>query len=501
MAENLAILEFSINNVSIGQPFTAPAQVNVWNEYYALWNSGMNTSAEICIVNLNSGTSGNDFGIDDISFNINNQTDTVTIFVNEQDSVIHNVTLCEDINGSGINSFDLSNINSNLLFQSNDGLDWYFDEQFQIALNQNTISATNNLSLYATENDNKCKKARVDFEVHSTPKINIISEDSICLGESYNFSELDLFFQTFDSIQNLQFSSQLGGILPLTDYTPTTTQEINIYCQTEYGCHDSSIMLLKVNPLPILDAGAPQSICTKSGFLKGNSSINTNYIWKGDNIKYIQNINNTQSAVTVNEYGIYQFTLEAVNQYGCKKEATTSIEFVKKPIYFMADYYADIHPLYEGEIFHLINTSTENTTAYWDFGNGQTSNTHSHTMSFDSSGVYNVKLVIENNNGCTDSISKNIIVHPFIKIYIPNSFTPNNDDINDIFEVYGNGIANYNMIIFNRWGEIIYSNTNQGWDGKFKNNEVQDGIYSYKLMVEDFKQKQHYISGEVSLIR
>jgi gliding motility-associated-like protein len=500
VAENLAVLEFSINNVSIGQPFTAPAQVNVWNEYYALWNSGMNTSAEICIVNLNSGASGNDFGIDDISFNIYNQTDTVTVFVNEQDSVVHKVTLCEDINGSGINSFDLSNINSNLLFQSNAGLDWYLDEQYQLELNQNTISATNNLTLHATENNNKCKKARIDFEVHSTPKISIISEDSICLGESYNFSDLNLFFQTFDSIQSLKFTSN-GTILPMTNYSPTTSQNINIVCQTEYGCKDSSELLLKVNPIPFIDAGSPQFYCSKSGFLRAYSSNDINYLWKGDNSMYIHNIYDTKSKVTIEEFGTYQFILEATNLSGCKNQANTSIEFVEKPDYFNANYHIDINPVYEGEIFHLINTSTENTTAFWDFGNGMTSTTHSKTMSYDTSGHYTVKLIIENYAGCTDSISKNIIVHPFIKIYIPKSFTPNNDDINDIFEVYGNGIANYNMIIFNRWGEIIYSNTNQGWDGKFKNNEAQDGIYTYKVMVEDFKRKQHYLSGEVSLIR
>ncbi|MEM7574337.1 MAG: gliding motility-associated C-terminal domain-containing protein [Bacteroidota bacterium] len=68
VALNPAILQFSINGTLFGDPFPAPSQICPWNQFFALWNSGGDNSAEICIRNLNTNGSGNDFAIDDISF-------------------------------------------------------------------------------------------------------------------------------------------------------------------------------------------------------------------------------------------------------------------------------------------------------------------------------------------------------------------------------------------------------------------------------------------------
>jgi len=65
---NPAILQFRVNGTLLSTPFSAAPTVNTWNEFFAVWNSGTNTSVEICIVNQNTSLSGNDFGIDDISF-------------------------------------------------------------------------------------------------------------------------------------------------------------------------------------------------------------------------------------------------------------------------------------------------------------------------------------------------------------------------------------------------------------------------------------------------
>ena len=134
-------------------------------------------------------------------------------------------------------------------------------------------------------------------------------------------------------------------------------------------------------------------------------------------------------------------------------------------------------------------------------GNGHTSTTHSQTFSYNSTGLYNVTLVIENQNGCQDSITKEILVHPFLHVFIPSSFTPNSDNINDIFEVQGNGILNYEIYIFNQWGERVYSNKNTGWDGTYNQKFIEEGVYAFRVIVEDFKKKLHHFYGEVSLLR
>jgi gliding motility-associated-like protein len=111
-----AILQFSINGTNLGSAFTAPAVTGQWDEFYTTWNSGAATSATICIVNQNTATGGNDFGLDDIFFSaLCSATASVTVTVNPLPSINagNDVTLCEGqsttLSGSGGTSYSWNN--------------------------------------------------------------------------------------------------------------------------------------------------------------------------------------------------------------------------------------------------------------------------------------------------------------------------------------------------------------------------------------------------------
>lgn len=83
VVSNPAVLQFTINGQVLGDPFTAAASSCTWNQFYEVWNAGATTTAEICISNQNTLTSGNDFALDDISFNpFCTYTDSVVVVVN-----------------------------------------------------------------------------------------------------------------------------------------------------------------------------------------------------------------------------------------------------------------------------------------------------------------------------------------------------------------------------------------------------------------------------------
>jgi len=119
-------------------------------------------------------------------------------------------------------------------------------------------------------------------------------------------------------------------------------------------------------------------------------------------------------------------------------------------------------------------------------------------------GVYLVELFTINKYGCRDSLQKSFVVHSASTLYIPNSFTPNNDDRNDIFRVYGIGIKEMEMKIYDRWGrEIYYTNdNNKGWDGKIKGKTdyVPSGMYIYWIKVVDMNYKEKTYFGYVNVI-
>jgi len=94
----------------------------------------------------------------------------------------------------------------------------------------------------------------------------------------------------------------------------------------------------------------------------------------------------------------------------------------------------------------------------------------------------NYILTVTNQYGCT--ATDNVLITVLMgDIYIPNCFSPNNDGLNDIFHIYSTSIAEIELYIFNRWGEIIFRTNNMilGWDGTYKGFHVPDGVYTYYL--------------------
>ena len=86
-------------------------------------------------------------------------------------------------------------------------------------------------------------------------------------------------------------------------------------------------------------------------------------------------------------------------------------------------------------------------------------------------------------------------------MYIPTGFTPNGDGWNDTFQPNVIGKSNYIITIFNTWGEQIFKAENEGWDGKKNGQYVQNGVYSYSIIVTDFKNKIFKYTGTIRLLR
>jgi gliding motility-associated-like protein len=163
----------------------------------------------------------------------------------------------------------------------------------------------------------------------------------------------------------------------------------------------------------------------------------------------------------------------------------------------------------------FINLSTGANNYLWNFGNGEgtssaTNPTHIYS---DVSGNYQVMLVAYSMNGCTDTAYAAINVEEELIFWVPNTFTPDGDEFNNIFQpVFTSGFDPYNfhMLIFNRWGEVVFESYNHevGWDGTYGGVNgkpfyvCQDGTYTWKI---DFKMKDNdvhkVVHGHVTIVR
>jgi gliding motility-associated-like protein len=88
-------------------------------------------------------------------------------------------------------------------------------------------------------------------------------------------------------------------------------------------------------------------------------------------------------------------------------------------------------------------------------------------------------------------------------VYVPNTFIPDNNGKNDVFQVYGGNIKEMECLIFNRWGELIttLSSTTDFWDGTYKGLPCPDGTYTWKLIYKDFLNDKYQLNGHVNLLR
>lgn len=127
---------------------------------------------------------------------------------------------------------------------------------------------------------------------------------------------------------------------------------------------------------------------------------------------------------------------------------------------------------------------------------------------FNTGGTYPVSLTVTDNNGCTDILTRLIIVNDLLNVYIPNSFTPNGDGVNEVFFVEGSDIDpnRFDLMIFDRWGEMVFETTDptQVWNGSFQNGQYYcpDGMYVWKLVVHSLSTAERFeYSGTILMMR
>jgi gliding motility-associated-like protein len=96
--------------------------------------------------------------------------------------------------------------------------------------------------------------------------------------------------------------------------------------------------------------------------------------------------------------------------------------------------------------------------------------------------VYRVTAYKKGNTAVTSTSNYAELIPP-LNYYIPSAFTPNGDGLNDTFGVKGEGISDFHILIYNRWGTVIFESTSpkKHWDGKYEGQKVEQGTYVYQL--------------------
>ena len=162
------------------------------------------------------------------------------------------------------------------------------------------------------------------------------------------------------------------------------------------------------------------------------------------------------------------------------------------------------------------NFSTDATQYFWDFGDGNTSTEEQPVHQYTEEGTYDIMLVASNGFGCPDTfwLPAGVIATVGGGVTFPNAFTPNpnggsggaydpNSVTNDVFFPVFEGVEDYHLMIFNRWGELLFESfdINIGWDGYYRDKPVQQDVYVWKAEVTFTDGTESVQAGDVTLLR
>ena len=211
--------------------------------------------------------------------------------------------------------------------------------------------------------------------------------------------------------------------------------------------------------------------------------------------------NDSQITIDVENEGVY-FIQRFNDKFGCTGYSSGSAVYILSDV--KADFGANTYEEYiDNPIITFYNNSTNHTISEWDFGDGNTLNNMQDIFQyqFKDYGKYNVELIVTNEFSCTDTISKyiNILTYP---LFVPNSFTPGGDLINNTFRPYLQKFKDFEMVIYDRWGDEMFrtNDINVSWDGKKNNNILPIGVYVYHIKITDLADKKIERTGSITLI-
>lgn len=558
-------LRFSINGVVIGTPTSTLSQVGAWGQFYVTWNSGSATTAEIAIAEETGVCGGNDFAIDDISFNkVKEIVETIQVIVGPptETPVI-----------TGDNSLCLTNTTTSLKSSISGGA-WASSNTTVATVDASgkitpkTIGTTDiTYTIGGTCGTKKSDPFVVTVTASSTTPV-ITGNNSLCLSGTINLNS---------SISGGTWTSSNTDVATIDasgQITPKTTGTTNITYATSSSCGNATSL-----PFGITVNAAPSTpVITGGNFLCLFGTINLNSsatggTWASSNsavatidasgkvtpvssgktdITYTSS--NTCGDVTSLPFEVTVGTTPEIpvvtgvnflclpNNITLISSANGGIWVSSDPSVATIDATGKITSVNAGKtnITYTVNSSCGNVTSlpFEVIVNsqpklGEINGTTRLNVGQQSPLTINIpggtwisadKTVVEIASNGTIKGLKNgeseityilntpcgvLVSSPFKitvlsdDLYLPNAFTPNGDGNNDEFRIYGSSIEKIEFSIFNQWGELVYKTTDlsKGWPGTYKGVEQPAGIYIYTAKLKMIDGEEVTKKGAVSLIR
>lgn len=363
-----------------------------------------------------------------------------------------------------------------------------------------TVSPTNTTTYTITGTDaNGCTGTTTTTVVVNPIPVFFIQDDTICFGTSTPLTAPDV---------NKYVWSPPTGLNTTTSNTviagPTTTTTYTVVGTDPHGCVGSTTVTVNVIPAPVITATGGNVCPGDTITLKADGGVS--YTWLP--LRFL----NTTTGPVVKSHpdATTTYTVTGTGPNGCTSTAVAVATINPIPV---AGISASPNPasVFKPTVFFTDRSVGDVVKWKWSFGDLKKSTSTQKNPSFtyaDSIKSYIVQLIVVNQFGCVDTTNITVDIRGEYSFFIPNTFTPNDDRINDGFAPKGTGIdaSDYGFWIFDRWGNLIFETKTwgQAWDGHANNGEniAQIDTYVWKVRVKELDTHiVHNYIGHVNIVK
>ncbi len=381
--------------------------------------------------------------------------------------------------------------------------------------NINTFPVTlNNLSAgnYSIEvtDANGCKQ--IFYSNITQPaqlNVSVVGNSVLCAGNSANLSS-----SVFGGTAPYNFNwTPVGGTNPNITVTPNVNTTYTLIVTDNNGCSSSANIAIIVSPMPnasLINNGLVGCAPVCASFKLSQAQVSGySYNWSfSSSVPKPTNVvsNKYNPDLCFSSPGIYNASILISTPQGCSTTVNYNdlVTVYAKPL---ADFYftPDAPNILDAPEVKFINQSVGADSYQWYNVNGMFSTQIHSNYIYQNAGTFLVMLIASNPQ-CSDTISKRITIEDEFLLYVPNSFTPNDDNVNDTFYpvMLGPAPKAYSLMIFDRWGELIYKSDNPDetqWNGFHKNQRCKNDSYVWMLSYTSHKGKAKQLTGHIILMK
>ncbi|HTB06959.1 MAG TPA: SBBP repeat-containing protein [Bacteroidia bacterium] len=340
--------------------------------------------------------------------------------------------------------------------------------------------ATNTTYTVQVANGTCVKDTTFSITVNPSPTVTVSGNmDTICKGSTI----------TITAAGGGTYLWSNGATTATISVSPGSTSNY-VVVATNAGCKDSTTVLVTVDSLPKPIISGPRTICLGNPVTLSASGGST-YIWS---------TGATTSNIIINPATITSYTLTAFNGL-CSAKDSTTISIAPGATGIAC---CDTTIKFGGSASLTVASAGSGSTYTWTPSAGL-SCTNCINPSANPTTTTKYYVIITDSNGCAkiDSVLVTVLPEDCGEVFVPNAFSPNGDNENDILFVYGNCINTMLFQVFDRWGNKVFESTNRssGWDGKYNGVLMNTGVYVYKLQAIMLDNTTVSKKGNITLMR